>query len=40
MSKEVRFKLHARQSLAYLSEATEMLYGGAAGGGKSHLLLS
>lgn len=38
MSNEVRFKLHARQSLAYLSEATEMLYGGAAGGGKSHLM--
>ena len=38
MSGELRLKLHPRQSLAYLSEATEMLYGGAAGGGKSHLM--
>lgn len=29
--------LHPRQSDAFLSEATEILYGGAAGGGKSHL---
>ena len=38
MSNEVRFKLHPRQSLAFLSKATEILYGGAAGGGKSHLM--
>jgi len=30
--------LHERQSDAFLSEATEILYGGAAGGGKSHLM--
>lgn len=30
--------LHPRQTEAYLSEATEILYGGAAGGGKSHLM--
>jgi hypothetical protein len=30
--------LHPRQTEAFLSPATEILYGGAAGGGKSHLL--
>lgn len=30
--------LHERQSQAYISPATEILYGGAAGGGKSHLM--
>lgn len=30
--------LHERQLLAFLSHATEILYGGAAGGGKSHLM--
>jgi hypothetical protein len=30
--------LHARQYLAFTSPATEILYGGAAGGGKSHLM--
>ncbi|WP_341928805.1 terminase large subunit domain-containing protein [Methyloversatilis discipulorum] len=30
--------LHPQQSEAYLSTATEILYGGAAGGGKSHLM--
>lgn len=30
--------LQPRQSDAYLSQATEILYGGAAGGGKSHLM--
>lgn len=29
--------LHPRQGEAYLSQATEILFGGAAGGGKSHL---
>jgi hypothetical protein len=29
--------LHQKQGLAYQSRATEILYGGAAGGGKSHL---
>lgn len=32
------FQLHARQSDCFLSEATEILYGGAAGGGKSHTM--
>jgi hypothetical protein len=31
-------KLHPRQGLAFLSQANEILYGGAAGGGKSHLM--
>ena len=31
-------ELHARQSQAFISPATEILYGGAAGGGKSHLM--
>ena len=30
--------LHKKQALAFLSEATEILYGGAAWGGKSYLL--
>ncbi len=34
----MRVSLHAKQSLAFVSPATELLYGGAAGGGKSHLL--
>ncbi len=33
----VDFRLHEKQGLALLSEATEIGYGGAAGGGKSHL---
>lgn len=32
------FELHERQSVAFESPATEILYGGAAGGGKSHWL--
>lgn len=31
-------RLHYQQSRAFQSEATEILYGGAAGGGKSHLM--
>ena len=34
----MRFELHPRQTEAFLSLATEILYGGAAGGGKSHLM--
>lgn len=34
----MELELHKRQSLAFGSPATEILYGGAAGGGKSHLL--
>lgn len=34
----LRVALHPRQWQAFLSEATEVLYGGAAGGGKSHLM--
>lgn len=34
----MRLELHPRQSEAFLTSATEVLYGGAAGGGKSHLL--
>ncbi len=34
----MRLVLHPRQGEAYQSQATEILYGGAAGGGKSHLL--
>ena len=30
--------LHPKQTLAFLSKATEIMYGGAAGGGKSHLM--
>jgi hypothetical protein len=30
--------LHPKQGQAFLTEATEVLYGGAAGGGKSHLM--
>ena len=34
----MNFDLHNRQGDAFLSEGTEILYGGAAGGGKSHLM--
>ena len=34
-STDVAFNLHPRQSEAFLSQATEILYGGAAGGGKA-----
>lgn len=35
---EINLSLHRRQTQAFLSPATEILYGGAAGGGKSHLM--
>jgi len=35
---ELDLELHPKQELAFCSEATEILYGGAAGGGKSHLM--
>ncbi len=35
---EINLSLHPQQTKAYLSEANEILYGGAAGGGKSHLM--
>lgn len=38
MSNEINIALHPKQSMAYQSEASEILYGGAAGGGKSHLM--
>lgn len=34
----MELELHPRQTEAFLSGATEILYGGAAGGGKSHLM--
>lgn len=34
----MELRLHERQTDAFLSTATEILYGGAAGGGKSHLM--
>lgn len=34
----MQFDLHPRQSQCFLSDATEILYGGAAGGGKSHTM--
>ena len=35
---ELNFRLHKKQGVAFNTEATEVLYGGAAGGGKSHLM--
>lgn len=35
---ELDINLHEKQQVAFDSEATEILYGGAAGGGKSHLM--
>lgn len=35
---QLNINLHAKQLLAFLTIATEILYGGAAGGGKSHLM--
>lgn len=37
-SPELDIALHPKQAQAFNSEATEILYGGAAGGGKSHLM--
>jgi len=34
----MKVELHPKQSIAFMSKATEILYGGAAGGGKSHLM--
>jgi len=34
----MKFDLHPRQSTCFTSKATEILYGGAAGGGKSHCM--
>jgi hypothetical protein len=34
----LNLNLHAKQAVAFNTEATETLYGGAAGGGKSHLM--
>lgn len=34
----MNFNLHPRQTTCFTSEATEILYGGAAGGGKSHCM--
>lgn len=38
MTVELNLGLHKQQSVAFESLATEILYGGAAGGGKSHLM--
>jgi len=35
---EINLKLHRKQAIALDTEANEVLYGGAAGGGKSHLM--
>lgn len=38
MSAEINLELHPKQAKALEAEGTEVLYGGAAGGGKSHLM--
>jgi len=38
LSAEINLNLHPKQALALDTEANEVLYGGAAGGGKSHLM--
>lgn len=35
---EINLSLHPRQTTAFLSQATEILFGGASGGGKSHFV--
>lgn len=35
---QINIELHKKQTQAFRSKATELLYGGAAGGGKSHLM--
>src|SRR5947209_5840462 len=35
---QLHLNLHEKQGTAFQSQATEILYGGAAGGGKSHLM--
>lgn len=37
-SPEINLELHDKQAIALETDATEVLYGGAAGGGKSHLM--
>ena len=37
-SASLDLKLHPKQGVALTTEATEVLYGGSAGGGKSHLM--
>lgn len=37
-SAELNLNLHDKQGIAFETDATEVLYGGAAGGGKSHLM--
>jgi hypothetical protein len=37
-SPEINLELHHKQAIALETKATEVLYGGAAGGGKSHLM--
>jgi len=36
--REIRLSLHKKQRIAFNSIATEILYGGAAGSAKSHLM--
>ena len=38
MSACINLELHEKQALALGTDATEVLFGGAAGGGKSHLM--
>jgi hypothetical protein len=38
LSPEINLNLHPKQAIALDTSATEVLYGGAAGGGKSHLM--
>ena len=38
MQKIINFELQEKQSICWTSPATEILYGGSAGGGKSHAM--